>query len=386
MEKRFYWIYITVFINVIASGMIFPILPLFATSFNASSFQVGLLTAVFALTQFLAAPIIGQMSDRYGRKPIFIFSIFTTASALFLIGISQNLGMIFFGMAIQGLGSAGVLPSALAYVADVAKGDNRTKYISRVTGMFAFGFMIGPSVGGFLGSQSLSLPFYIATIIGVINLVIITLFLKETHHNRAKSLAVRQGLISPRILARALKGKFGLLFFLLFAWAFYISNYSLTIPFFTVEKFSFDTIQNGIFFSIVGFTAALTQWFVLPNIEKKIGDVKTIFLGLLMIFVGQSLAPFSFNPILFYVIFIISVIGSSLMRPSTNALLSKRTTEGQGATMGLAFSFESSGRIVGPLILGFIMASWNVTIPFYITALVVLIATVLFYKLEVQKN
>lgn len=386
MSKLFLWLYITVFFNIVSFGMVSPILPIFAKTFNATSFEVGLLAAVFALAQFLFAPLIGKASDRYGRRPILLLSVFFTGCTLLLIGFANTLPFVFMGMFLQGIAGAGVLPAALAYTADITKGDDRSKYISRVTGTFAVGFMVGPVFGGLLGSQSLHLPYFVAAIVAFLNSVSIFFFLPETHHTRDAKLAVKEGLLSIKPLYQALRGEMAISFLLLFIWAMYVSNYSLTVPFYNMEKFGLDAFGNGLVFSCVGLMAAITQWFVLPWIEKRWGDKKTLLFGMIVLFAGQLIIPLSFNIPTLFIFISLTVVGSALMRPITNALLSKKTTSGQGATMGIAFSFESLGKIAGPLLLGWIIVQFGVEPPFYVTAFLTLIGIVLFYKFEYKKS
>lgn len=386
MEKKFYWLYVTVFINIVGVGMIFPILPLFAQQFNATSFEVGLLASTLAIVQFLAAPLMGKLSDRYGRKPVLLASIGANTFSFLVTGFAPSLEWVFLGMAIQGLGTAGVLPAALAYVADVSSGDTRSKFISRVTGTFALGFIVGPAVGGVLGSLALQTPFFVAFGVGLVNLIVISLFLQETLTKRDLTISMREGLINIKPLFLALKGEFGVLFYLTVVWGFYVTNFSITIPFYTQAAFGFDTLRNGLLFSGTGFTAAFTQWVILDKIEKKFGDLNAILIGIILLAVGLLAAPLiPFLP--YFLIFaIMFVIGSSLTRPSVNSYLSKKTSEGQGVTMGLAFSFESLGRVIGPIVIGFSSASLGLTAPFYISAVLVLIGLVLFYFIELKRS
>lgn len=382
MEKKFYWLYITVFINIIGIGMIFPILPLFAKTFNATSLQVGLLTAVLAFIQFLTAPFIGKLSDKYGRKPLLLFSIAINTFAFLVTGLAPNLEVLFLGMALQGLGTAGVLPVALAYVADVTEGHSRSKFISRVTGTFALGFMIGPAFGGILGSSSLQLPYFAAFIVGVLNLIVIHKFLQETLKQPDKGAKLRGGIISIKSLFYGIKGQFGIFFYLLFAWAFFIGHLGLTLPFYIQDVFQYKAFETGILFSITGTTAAVTQWVVLPMIERKFGDLKTIFIGAATLTFFLVLATLANSSFMFILIMLFVVFGSATMRPSINAYLSKKTTTGQGAIMGMAFSFESLGRVVGPLALGFIYLNIDQKAPFYAVSLVMALGIFLYITIE----
>lgn len=385
MEKRFYWLYITVFINIIGIGMLFPILPLYAKSFNATSFEVGLLTATVALVQFLIAPIMGRLSDRYGRKPILLFSIFANTISFVVTGFAPYLWVVFVGMALQGLGTSGVLPVALAYIADITKGDVRSKYISRVTGTFALGFMIGPVVGGLLGGVSLHFPYYAAAVVGIINLFVIYKFLHETLTQRDKKIELKEGFVNIPLLIKALRGEFGIMFYLMFAWAFYVSHLGLTVAYYVQNQFAFKAFETGLLFSVTGSTAAFTQWVLLPRVEKRLGDLKTILLGASVLFTFQILATMTQNVFVFILLMVLSVWGSATMRPSINSYLSKKTKEGQGTTMGLAFSFESLGRVAGPLALGSIAAATSLLIPFYIVAGVLGIGILLFVLIEMKR-
>ncbi len=365
-------------------GLMFPILPLFISKLNATSLDLGLLAASFALMQFLFAPLIGKMSDRYGRKPILLFSITVTAIACFIMGSATTLFQLYLGTILQGIGNAGVLPAALAYVADVTSGHNRSKFVSRITGTFALGFMVGPAIGGFLGEESIAFPYYAAAFVGLINAAVIAIFLPETHHKRDTKLAIKEGLINIKPLFTILKGELGIIFMVLFAWSFYIGNFNLATPFFTLEKFNFGPHDIGLFFSSVGLVSGVSQWFILPAIERRIGDLRVMFMGLIFLSVGLFLVPFSQSVFMFYSFFVIVVFGSSLVRPSVSSYLSKKTLEGQGATMGLATSFESLARVISPLLLGFIMTKTNTSIPFWVTAGFVFFIFLLFWKTEMK--
>jgi MFS family permease len=242
--------------------------------------------------------------------------------------------------------------------------------------------MVGPVAGGILSANSLSFPFLISAFVSLINFIIIFIFLHETHHERDTKLLLKKGFINPKALVNALRGEFGILFFLLFAWSFYISNFNLTIPFFTLERFSYGAFENGIFFSFVGLIAGITQWFILPKIEKRIGDKKIILMGIIFLVIGQLIVPFSPIPLIFFSIFVFIIFGSALLRPSLSSQLSKKATEGQGTTMGLAFSFESLGRVIGPLLIGLSITNFGLAAPFFLTALVLTVGLILYHKYE----
>ncbi|MEX2012973.1 MAG: MFS transporter [Candidatus Levyibacteriota bacterium] len=385
MNKQIFLLYVTVFINILGFGMVFPLFPLFAESFSATALDIGLMAASFSFAQFLTAPLLGRMSDRFGRKPIIVFSIIVSTISYVIAAFSPNLAILGISRVVHGVASAGIFPIASAYIADVTEKDERAKYMGRIAGVFSFGFMFGPVIGGFLGSFGFSVAFLAAALVSVFNLIFILTNLPESLTKKAEKLVLKEGLLNFKEVYHGLRGDFGVLFFLLFAWAFYIGNFQVAIPLYMHEVFLAGTIGTGIFFSVTGTTATIAQWFLLPIVIKRIGELKTVLAGIGLMIIGQLFATVWASQVLFYLFFIISITGSGLNRPTINAVLSKATHTGQGATMGLAFSFESLGRVVGPLIAGFAIARFGLQFPFWATVVVLVIGFILFYKVEMKR-
>lgn len=382
MQKQFIWLYITVFINILSFGMIFPLLPLFAETFQATPLDIGLIAMTFSLGQLLTSPFWGRLSDRFGRKPIIIASVIFSITSLLLLASAWNLEMIFLARFMKGLASAGIFPIAQAYIADITMKEERAVYMGKISGVFALGFLFGPVFGGILGTQGFSQTFLVATAISIANLFLLLFFLPESLKKKSERLVLREGFLNVKAIYHGLRGDFGTLFFLLFSWAFYISNYQVAVPLFAEHSFSMGPFETGVFFSTTGLVASITQWVVLPKVLNFIGEYRTVFLGIILMVVGQFLAPFSITVFLFYSIFIISIAGSGLTRPTVNAILSKATHEGQGTTMGLAFSFESLGRVIGPLLAGLSLQHFGFSSPFTLTALVLLASLAVFWNVE----
>ncbi len=366
--------------------MVFPLFPLFAETLKASVLDIGLLAASFSFAQFLTSPLLGRMSDRFGRKPIIIFSIIASTISFFIAAFAPSLTILYVSRIIHGVASAGIFPIASAYIADITSPVDRAKYLGKIAGVFSLGFMFGPVIGGFLGSSGFTLPFLVAAIVSLLNLAFISVMLPESLTKKAEKMVLREGLFNFTQVYHGLRGDFGVLFFLLFSWAFYIGNFQVAIPLYMQKLFSAGTVENGIFFSVTGAAATIAQWFFLPLVIKRIGELMTILIGIGLMIVGQFFATIWASQILFYSFFIVSIIGSGLSRPTVNAVLSKATRTGQGATMGLAFSFESLGRVVGPLIAGVTISSFGLRFPFWATVVVLTVGLILFWKIEMKKD
>lgn len=386
MDKRIPLLYITVFINILGFGMVFPLFPLFAETFKASVLDIGFLAAAFSFAQFLTSPLLGRMSDRFGRKPIITFSIIASMVSFIIAAFAPNLAVLYVSRIIHGIASAGIFPIASAYIADITSSEDRAKYMGKIAGVFSLGFMFGPVIGGFLGSGGFMLPFLVAAVVSLINLVFISAMLPESLTKKAEKMVLREGLFNFTQIYHGLRGDFGVLFFLLFAWAFYIGNFQVAIPLYMQKIFSAGTVENGIFFSATGTTATIAQWFILPLVVKRIGELKTILIGLGLMILGQLFATIWASQFLFYAFFVISIMGSGLTRPTINAVLSKATRTGQGATMGLAFSFESLGRVAGPLIAGVTISTLGLSFPFLATVAVLSVGLILFWKIEMIRS
>lgn len=386
MKKAFYWIYCAAFINVLGSGMVSPLFPSLALKLDTTPAVLGIIASCSALIQFFIAPIVGNYSDIHGRKKPLLVMLLTSAVGIFLMGRAENLVVFISGMIFFGFGGPAILPVALAYVSDLTTIKERSKYISKVTAMFALGFMISPAVGGLLGNGHLQIPFYVASAITVLNAILLFFFLPESLSKTEQKTEQKRQLLHLTSLIHGIKGEFGVIFFLSFLWALYVSNYGFVIPFYTQETFKFSEIQNGLLYSGVGMVAAITQWVAFPYLSKRFSDVKPILIGLTCLIIGLVAISFAPNSLLFLTFFVLTVFGSAMIRPGLTTILSKRITEGQGVTMGVASSFESMGRVIGPVFFGYEFAHFAKFSPFLTSAILLLVGLVLFYKVERKKT
>lgn len=386
MKKQIFWLYITVFINILGFGMVVPLIPYFAEHFGASFLEIGFIAATFSLGQLLTAPFWGRLSDRYGRKPILIISLLGSVVSYLVLAVATNLEMIFLARLFKGMASAAAFPIAQAYIADITTKEERTVYIGRLSAMYALGFIFGPVFGGLLGNFGFSTAFFVASAVTFANLVLLMIFVKESITQKAEEFVLREGFLNFKAIYQGLRSDFGVLFFLLFAWSFYISNFQVAIPLFTEHKFGMGPLENGIFFSVIGLVASANQWFVLPIVVKKFGEINVILWSLVLMIIGQILSPLAWVALMFYIFFTISTIGSGLVRPTVNAVLSKKTYEGQGTTMGLAFSFEGLGRMIGPLIAGATIQKFGLGFPFWLASGVLTLGLFLFWKVELKRS
>ncbi len=386
MEKgkkpRLFFIYLATFVNIVGFGMIFPLLPFYAKHFNASEAQVGLLAATFAIAQFLFSPFWGRLSDRFGRKPIIAISLLGAAIASIGFGLSNSLFWLFAARFLQGLFSSAGLPVSQAYIADVTSKEDRIKGMSRLGAALGLGFIVGPGLGGTLSAYSIQLPFFVAAAVALINAFFVQFFLPESLSLKKEKLAIKEGFLNFKQMYHGLKGELASFFILMFLWSYALSNNEVAVPIFGAEKLNISASYIGIIFSIQGLLVTVVQLLVLTKITKILGEHKTVTLGMILMGIGLYIIPFAPIPNLMASFMIIASIGSALARPTLATLISKATKEGQGTTMGVATAFESLGRVLGPLIGGYLYYKLGFHSPFTSTAVIILLTLIFVVQIK----
>ena len=179
-RRPLFFLYLTVFINMVGFGMVFPLLPFYARNFNATPLEIGFLAASFSIVQFLTSPILGRISDRFGRKPVLVYGLRACTASMVIMGLAQSLTVLFIARSLHGAVSAAILPTGRAYIADVTKPQERVAGMGRVGAAFALGFLFGPAFGSFLvGFGGIHMPFFAAAAVSAFNAIFVFLFLPE---------------------------------------------------------------------------------------------------------------------------------------------------------------------------------------------------------------
>src|SRR3989344_1358073 len=382
-KPHLFFIYLTIFVNLIGFGMVFPLLPFYAREFHASEALIGLLASSFAIAQFIFSPFWGRLSDRFGRKPIISMALLGLSLAFLVFAISNSLTWLFISRFLQGVFSAAALPTATAYVADVTTKEDRIKGMSNLGASLALGFIFGPAIGGILSSVNHQLPFFAAAALAILNFVSVQLLLPQSLTKRSEKLVIKEGFLNFKQMYHGLRGELGSLFILIFLWSYGLSNNQVAVPLLGAEKLNIDASMVGLFFSAQGLVSALVQWLVVGKITNKIGEHHMAVLGLAIMAIALFLMPFSPLPAFMALAMMSLALGSALSRPTINTLISKQTHEGQGTTMGVATAFESMGRILGPLLGGILFYQFGYHSPFTVVA--VLIFLMLMYVIKRKK-
>lgn len=369
-SSHFFLLYLAVFVSILAFSSVFPLLPRYAKMFQASDLTIGFLAASFAFAQFLFSPVWGKLSDVLGRKKIIDYGLLGVGLTLFAFGLAQSLTWLFVTRFLQGVFSAAVIPTARAYIADITAPEDRVRAMGRLGGSLSLGFMFGPALGGLLAEESISLPFFAASAITGLNFLFVFLFLPESLRlaNMAGTRIRKRSLINLTYLWQGLKSAIAPLFLLSFVWALIMTQNYVGLPLLALEKFSMGPRDLGLIFTVMGIIAALTQFVLLNRMVVWLGKYRAIVAGFLLLALGFFLIALVPLAGFLYIAAVFVALGSSFSRPTITALITQETKQAQGITMGITAAFESFGRILGPLLAGFLFAL-NMHYPFLVASL-----------------
>lgn len=341
-------------VNALGYGIVIPILYSYSKHFGLTDFQNGLLFSIFSICSFIATPLIGRLSDKYGRRPLLIISILGTVVSFFLQAFAPTALFLFLARALDGL-TAGNISVASAVISDTTTIENRAKGFGIIGASFGFGFVFGPAISALTVGISPSLPFIIAGIITLIAAVITILFLPETNkhigqieHKKLFDFSkLWHALFDPSVGPTLL---ITLVYFLAFAC-------SIIYGFqpYAKKVLGLSDVQISLFFVIFGIVGLLTQLILVQGITKMVGVKKAFSGSILVVAVSFLLMFLTRSMILFVVANIILGVANSLVQPLIQTILSRETDEkSQGTMMGLNASYMSIGQIFGPIIGGFI--------------------------------
>lgn len=337
----------TLLVTSVGFGVILPILPFYAQTFNATPTDLGLLTAVFAFVNLLFAPIIGKYSDKIGRKKVLLGGTFGFSLAYLLFAFAQNLETLFIARALEGLMAAGIFPATTSLISDFTSEKQRGKAMALVGMSFSFGFIIGPALGGLAELLSIQGAFFVAAGLSFLNFLWVNFQIKEPKEKQEskdivqKEISLLQHISSPLLL-----------FFLAsFMIAFMVGGLQATLALYTEEKLHFGPGEVGLIFTFIGLMILLFQ-FISGSLVGRFGEIKMIQAGLLLSAIGFISLAFLSSWITILLPLVVFVLGNAFVFPSVTSLISKRAQGGRGAAMGLIASFQSLGQFIGPILAG----------------------------------
>ena len=345
MTRPLLIIFLTILVNLIGFGIIIPLLPFYAVTFGASPLTIGLLFAVFSLCQLIAAPALGDLSDRHGRRPILVFSLAGTVVSFVLLALAHSITMLFVARIVDGL-SGGNISTARAYVADVTAPKDRARAYGMIGAAFGLGFILGPAMSGVLSRVSYTAPIWTAAAMTFVATLMAWFWLPETVH-RAQAGTGNPLRFLPELFERPLVRRVLVIDFIY--WSAF-GAFQTTFALFASRRFGFDAGQTGYFFAAFGVLGVIVQGGLIRPIVRKLGDKLTFVLGLSFAAIGLAWAAMAHSVSMFAIALVPLALGIGFGHPTVSSLVSlvaKR--DEQGRVQGAASGVESLGRTVGPV-------------------------------------
>lgn len=414
--RRVLPIFLLVFVDILGLTVILPLLHLYAAAYGAEPLRIALVIAAFPLAQLIGLPVMGALSDRYGRKPLLLISQATTCVSFIMLGLATSLELVILSRLVDGLFGAN-LSTAQAALSDITDETNRTRGLGITGAAFGLGFIFGPVIAliALELSNSLAVPAFTAAIYSFVSILVTAFLFKETHPPAKRGRGERLWLSPAIVLRYLLQPALGLLLLLMFAQQFIFFGYESLLGLFTLTRLGFLGRGNALLFLVIGLILVTVQLRLIGRLSAKLGDRRLATLALGLLALGLLLTattpetphPFYLRELVardllqvqrsasealigdlgidlpanenrglgglsWLLVAIIPVsIGAGLIRPALNSLITQRVSAGEfGRALGVSSALVSAANASAPLIAGLIFQRYGAGAPFLLGSFV----------------
>ncbi|WP_267201119.1 MFS transporter [Limosilactobacillus kribbianus] len=373
------------FLICLGMSLVFPVIPFIKNEYHFSAFEMGMMSSLFALVQFVTSPVVGRISDKIGRKPMLVWGLVIFSLAEFLFAIAQHLWAFDLSRAVDGLSAAMFVPTSMALAADLTTPRDRAKVIGWLSASFSGGLILGPGLGGLLANVSYKFPFWVAGVLGLISTTVAWILLPSDQDERFQSTTKRpekqlmgstwsqvKGILTPALIT---------LFAMIFVAAFGLAGFESIYSLYVNEVHHFDLATIALVLTLNGIISLILQVFCFEALVRWLGEVRLMRYSFILGAIGTAFVIYDHSHWQLVIATLVVFEAFDLLRPTITTLLTKMSADNQGLLNGINMSLTSVGNIIGPLISGALL-DMNYQYPYWIVIGFLLVSFVITYRMR----
>ncbi|MGY4790694.1 MFS transporter [Pediococcus pentosaceus] len=373
-EKNRKTLYILIagnFLICLGIGLVIPVTPFIKNHYGYTTTQMGIMTALFAFSQFIASPLVGRVSDKIGRKPLIVAGLFFYAVSEVIFALSNSLLLFNVSRVVGGISAALFIPTSMALASDVTTTAQRAKVIGWISAAFSGGLILGPGLGGVLANIHYKVPFWAAAALGLVSTLFTYLVMPKTEVKVEETEMTK--FTKPNALKRVMTAPLVILFTMIFVAAFGLQGFESIYSIYVNQVFNFSLGTIALVLTFNGIFSLILQVFIFDFLVRKMGEVRLIGACFLIgaIFVFWITQAHTQIEVIIATLVVFSAF--DVLRPAITTLLTKEGKDNQGLINGLNMSLTSVGNVIGPIIAGMLM-DYNTHIPYMIVAVILFIS------------
>ncbi|RRG10882.1 MAG: MFS transporter [Lactobacillus sp.] len=375
------------FLVCLGISLVIPVMPFIKNELHLTATDMGIMTSLFAFTQFVASPIIGRVSDHLGRKPVLVIGLFLYMLSEFLFAITNYLWMFNISRIVGGLSAAMVVPTAMAMAADITTPLQRAKVIGWLSAAFSGGLILGPGLGGLLAKIDYKAPFWVAGVMGLLSMIAMAMLLPAekdlVHHHQQDSGQLPSNWRAD--LRKILTRSAVLLFIMILISSFGLQGFESIYSIYVNEVFQFSLNDIAIVLTFNGIISLFFQVVLFDRLVIWLQETRLIRYCFFLGFAGTVWIMMAHSKLEVMIATLIVFTAFDLLRPAITTLLTKMSPDNQGLLNGLNMSLTSVGNVIGPIISGSLL-DWNYHYPYMVVAVFLLLSFATTYSIKQRRN
>lgn len=381
-KRAIFVLLISEFLICLGISLVIPVMPFLKTSLHLTAFDMGVMTSLFALVQFIASPIVGRISDKLGRKNILVAGLFLYMLSEILFAITNNLVMFDISRAVGGLSAAMYVPTSMALAADITTKRERAKVIGWLSAAFSAGLILGPGIGGILANISLKSPFWLSALLGLLGTISLWMFLPNDGKMDSHEDSARVEEHKPvSVFLKTMSVPMIVLFAMILVSAFGLQGFESIYSLYVNEVFKFTMSNIALVLTLNGVISIIMQVVFFDRLVVWLKEARIIRYCFFFSIIGIAWIILAHSKWEVVIATLIVFTAYDILRPAITTLLTKMSTSDQGLINGMNMSLTSVGNVIGPLISGALL-DMNYHLPYLVVIFFMMLSFIIAFFIK----